>query len=103
MGRHRSKRRGFRVEEPPALIIAPEAWEKIVTLLQLSSQQSRIVALILRGFCDKKIAVELGIRVATVRTHLRKVFERVNVEDRVGLVLRVVSVAQQSAAASHQN
>jgi len=64
-------------------------WEALVDSLRLSPQQTRIVKLILQGKADKQIAREMGLRVPTVRAHLTRVFHRLGVTDRVGLVVRV--------------
>jgi len=42
---------------------------------------------------DKEIAREMGISFATVRTYLKRVFERASVEDRMQLVHRVYAIA----------
>jgi len=62
--------------------------------LALSPQQIRIVELLLRNKQDKEIAAELGLSFPTVRTYLRRIFDRVGVEDRTGLVLHVFALAQ---------
>lgn len=77
----------------PPLPLPAEAWADIARVLELAPQQTRIVELILRGKRDKQIATELGLSVPTVRTYLKRVFERVGVQDRVELILRVFAVA----------
>ena len=69
--------------------LSPEAWQHIVAELQLSPQQARIVALILQGKQDKEIAAELHLNRYTIRTYLRRVFDRGSLEDRMTLVLRI--------------
>jgi DNA-binding NarL/FixJ family response regulator len=64
-------------------------WARVNGSLQLSNQQARIVAAILRGLCDKEIAAELHLSIPTVRTYMSRIFERLDVQDRVGVVLRV--------------
>lgn len=71
-----------------------KSWSAIVEKLQLSPQQSRIVALILHGACDKQIAGELKLTVPTVRSHLGRVFQKNAVKDRVELILRVFAISQ---------
>lgn len=72
----------------------PDAlWSRIARELRLPRQQVRIVELILRGLCDKQIAAAMGLRVPTVRTYLTRVFERLQVEDRGELVLRIFAMS----------
>ena len=72
-----------------------QTWDVIADELELSSQQKRIVELLLCGNRDKQIAGELGLTVATVRMYLKRIFDRVVVPDRLGLVLRVFAMAQK--------
>jgi len=71
-----------------------DTWALVVEALGLSPQQARIVTLILQGQCDKQIACELGKSVATVRTHLGRIFERNDLGDRAELILLVFAIAQ---------
>lgn len=64
-------------------------WQYIVLSLQLSPQQARIVSLILQGKQDKEMAAELGLNRYTIRTYLRRVFDREGLEDRMDLVLHI--------------
>ena len=78
-------------------------WQSISDELQLSPQQTRIVELILCGYQDKEIADELALSVPTIRTYLKRTFDRIAVADRMGLVLHVFAKAQEYAttAKSH--
>ena len=77
---------------------APTQWARIVATLRLSPQQANIAALILQGRRDKQIAYELGLSPATVRTHLRNTFTRLDLADRVELVLQIFAVAARPSA-----
>ena len=65
-------------------------------MLQLSPQQATILGLIFRGHKDKQIASEMGLNRYTIRTYLKRVFDRVGVEDRMGLVLRVLAICVEN-------
>jgi DNA-binding NarL/FixJ family response regulator len=73
-------------------------WNAVAQTLALSPQQTRIAEMILRGKQDKEIAAELNLSVPTVRTYLKRIFDRLGVSDRVGLILRVFALAQESTA-----
>lgn len=79
----------------PSLPMSQSTWQAIAKTLALSPQQTLIVELILRGMQDKDIAVELGLKVSTVRTYNRRIFFRLNVENRLALVLRIFAMAQK--------
>lgn len=72
-----------------------EMWPKVVTRLKFAPQEARVVELVVRGQGDKQIAQSLKIKVPTVRTYLGRAFERADVEDRVGLVVRVMEMAHE--------
>jgi DNA-binding CsgD family transcriptional regulator len=68
-------------------------WMQLVEILQLPPQQIRIVELILRNCGDKQIAAALGIKVPTVRTYLHRIYERLDVNDRQQLVLKLFALS----------
>jgi DNA-binding NarL/FixJ family response regulator len=72
---------------PPTL----SDWDACVVALKLSPRQAGIVQLILRGKKDKEIAIEMGLSKHTVRTYLKRIFDRFDVSDRTTLVLHVLS------------
>ncbi len=53
----------------------------------LTSRETEIIHLVGRGLSNKGIADALGVTVATVRTHLNKVYEKLGAESRVELAL----------------
>ena len=67
----------------------PGRWHESIRSLELSPQKTRIVGLILQGKGDKEIASDLDLSKHTVRTYLNRIFARLGVADRVGLVVHV--------------
>jgi DNA-binding NarL/FixJ family response regulator len=53
----------------------------------LTGRELQIVGLVERGLSNKDIAAELGIRVGTVKIHLRHIFEKTGIHGRYGLAL----------------
>lgn len=62
--------------------------EPLPQLKELSPQERRIVALISQEYQTKEVARELGISGETVKTHLRRVYAKLGVHSRAGLVAR---------------
>lgn len=56
----------------------------------LTSREVEIIYRVGKGLSNKKIADELGLSVATIRTHLNKVYEKIGVESRVELALYAI-------------
>lgn len=84
----------------PPLPLTFEHWETIARGLRLPRQERRIAELILRHQCDKQIAANMGIAYPTVRTYIRRLFDRLGVADREELILLVFRLAQ---APSHRS
>lgn len=80
----------------PDLPLPPEKWQQLMERLQLPPQQIRIVELILRNCCDKQIAAALGLKVPTVRTYLQRIYARLDVGDRVELILRLFAMSHDT-------
>ncbi|HXF83344.1 MAG TPA: helix-turn-helix transcriptional regulator [bacterium] len=55
----------------------------------LSPREREIAALVAQGHPTKAIALQLGISIWTVTTHLRRVYERLGVQSRAALVARL--------------
>lgn len=56
-------------------------------LAQVSPREEEVLRLLARGFRYKEIADSLGIAVETVRTHLRRIYEKLHVTSRTEAVV----------------
>jgi DNA-binding NarL/FixJ family response regulator len=68
-------------------LFTPSEWHALAESLRLTPQQEKVVAMLLEGKRDKQIATSLGMSLPTVRTHLSRTFARLNVSERVELLL----------------
>lgn len=75
-------------------LITQSEWKCVIRMMNLSPRQAQIVQLLLQGHPDKEIASALRVSFSTVRTHLRQIFARERVHDRLQLVLRVLEMAR---------
>ena len=66
-------------------------WTRARQELGLSPRQTQIVKLVLQGSSDKQIAQELDIALATVRTHMRRLFSKFKLSDRLELTVLVLA------------
>ena len=80
---------------PIPLFLTADEWRHIVHSLHLSPQQARIVSLILQGKQDKEMSAELGLNRYTIRTYLRRIFDRADLEDRMELVLHIFALCSR--------
>lgn len=78
---------------------ANREWER------LSLREQDVVALLAKGFLKKEIADQLGISEDTVRSHCRRIYEKLHVNSREQAVAKVVSVdalpKKKSLSAAH--
>jgi DNA-binding NarL/FixJ family response regulator len=86
--------------QPGSVSLSDDEWNLIVSTMNLTCRQAEIVALLMRGYGDKDIATSLGIGFSTVRTHLRQVFAKQNVDDRLQLVLRAFALLRRDLGRS---
>jgi DNA-binding NarL/FixJ family response regulator len=68
--------RAFQQPQPPR----PRGQSEGLT--QLSARENEILELLAQGFLYKEIADKLGIKLATVDTHIRRIYEKLHVRSR---------------------
>ena len=83
------------LEAFPPLPLDDVHWRAIVAAMELSPQQAKIVELVLRGLCDKQIAVAMGISEPTIRTYLLRISAKTHTRGRMELAMRVLAVSHQ--------
>jgi DNA-binding NarL/FixJ family response regulator len=69
-------------------IFSRQEWREIQRRLKLSARQGQIVCLLLEGHKIYSVAMVLGISPDTVRAHLRRLYLKLGVSDRLDLVIR---------------
>lgn len=59
---------------------------KLLTKFRLSRRETEISLLVCKGLTDKEIARVLGMAFSTVRTHLKHIFQKLDVSTRSELI-----------------
>src|SRR5262249_58910718 len=96
-------------DNPGVGMISPEDWVSIAQQLHLSPRELTVAVLIFEGNSRYQIAKRMGRATGTVRTYIDRVFVKLNVSDRLGLVLRILRVhlalvaLRSQPAVSHNN
>jgi len=72
-------------------MLSAAAWKQLAQGLGMSPRQKQIARCLFTGLGDKQIAQELGVSVPTVRTHLSRLFAKLDVGDRVELILHLMN------------
>lgn len=61
-----------------------------VSLLSLTDREADVLRLVAKGYSNKAVARELGITISTVKTHLRNIFRKLDVEDRAQVIIKAI-------------
>lgn len=57
---------------------------------ELTDREMEILGLIAKGYPNKRIALELGMKLQTVKNHITKIFLKLGVENRTQAALKVI-------------
>ena len=79
----------LKLEEKTEKIFSDSEWMLITQAVPLPPRQLQILKHLFDGYSAKQIASEMGISLPTVRTHLNRLFRRLNVVDRTELILHI--------------
>ena len=74
-------------------LLSGDDWEKTVRRLRLSVREGEVIRCLIAEQKDRVIAVQLGISTHTVRSHLERIFRKLSVHTRTGVVVAVLSEA----------
>ena len=85
-----------------AFPLAPDAWDWIAAEMQLSPQQRKIVELLLHRKKCKQIGPELGLAEPTVRTYLKRIYERHGLADHGELLIHIMDLSQRFYVSSRK-
>jgi LuxR family maltose regulon positive regulatory protein len=72
-------------------LFSKSEYTEIAEELSLSPRESQIIGQILSGHSDKQIAKNLAMAVPTIRTHLKRTFFKLGVNDKYELIIHVFS------------
>lgn len=70
--------------------------------IQLSAREKQIIRLVMRGLRNKQVAHELSISENTVESHLRRIYQKLSVQNRTSLMNRMSMLDHGHAAATSQ-
>jgi DNA-binding NarL/FixJ family response regulator len=70
-------------------VFSTEVWRRLATSLRLSRRESEIVWALFDDKKESAIATHLGISRHTVHTYTERLYRKMGVSSRVGLVRRV--------------
>jgi len=68
-------------------VLSKNEFSELVNRMPLSPREGQIIEQILFGHSDKQIAINLNMAIPTIRTHLKRIFLKLNVKDKYELIL----------------
>jgi len=78
-------------------LLSPEEWTEVAASLQLTPREWEVAVVLFEGKTRESIARHLGLATRTVRQYLERLHLKLDVSDRVGLVLQIIRVRDELA------
>lgn len=75
---------------------ATAAIDRLALVYRLTRREAVIVAAMVPGLSNKEIATRCGITEQTVKDHLKSVYAKVGVHQRMALLARVIALSTES-------
>lgn len=69
-----------------------DAWRQLNLGLKLSARQLEVVRALFHGESHKEIAKRLRLKVNTVNTHLKRIYEKLGVSDQMQMTLKLTEI-----------
>lgn len=76
--------------EPSVLLLDGSQWSYLSQRYELTPREVQIAELICQGLRQGSIARQLDIRPGTVKTHIRNIYRKVKVKNKISMLLRFV-------------
>ena len=96
----KDKNHGSAFNVPSISLIDDKHWLYIQRRYHLTDRELQIAKLICRGFNNVYIAAKLRITHGTVKTHIRNIYRRVRIRNKIQMVLKFVDTATKLSAKS---
>jgi DNA-binding NarL/FixJ family response regulator len=86
-------------KRPDVNLLDDRQWLYVQRRYRLSPRELQVAKHICRGFQNEEVAKCLSIRSGTVKTHLRNIYRRMHVTNKIGMLLAFI----EQAAALYDN
>ena len=84
-------------------LLSSEDWVRVATRLQLTARELSVAVLLFEGKTRFQIARKLQCASGTVRVYIDRLFAKLNVKDRLGMVLAIVRLHLGMPWPSHKS
>ena len=86
---------GSPYERPKVILLDDRHWSYIQRRYHISPRELEVAKLVCHGLSNREIADALGIRQGTVKTHIKNIYRRIHVKNKVALLLRFMADISQ--------
>lgn len=77
-------------------LLSDDNWFYIRKLYCMSPRELEVARLVCEGFNNEEIADNLKIKQGTIKTHIRNIYRRIRVNNKIEMLLKFVEHAAQS-------
>ena len=79
---------------PQAVLLTEKQWLYVKKRYNMTRREFQIAKLVCKGLNNEEIAEELGIMHGTVKTHIRNIYRKTWVHNKISMLLRFVEDAK---------
>ena len=90
----------FAFSVPLISLFDDKHWLYIQKRYHLTDRELQVAKFVCRGFNNEDIAAKLKIKRGTVKTHIRNIYRRVRIRNKIQMVLKFVDTTMKFAAKS---
>lgn len=84
------------IEHPRISLLSDEHWFYIRKMYGMSPRELEVARLVCEGCNNDEIAGSLKIKQGTIKTHIRNIYRRIRVRNKIEMLLKFVEHASQS-------
>ncbi|MFZ0034916.1 MAG: helix-turn-helix transcriptional regulator [Sedimentisphaerales bacterium] len=85
---------------PDVTLLDEEHWAYVQKRYHMSPRELQVAKLVCRGFNNGDIAGELKMKSGTAKTHLRNIYRKIRVKNKIAMLLKIVDQAAKFSAGS---
>ncbi len=85
---------------PGVVLLNEKHWLYIQRRYHMSPRELQVAKLVCQGFNNEEIAKDLKIKHGTVKTHIRNIYRRIRVKNKIKMLLKFVDDTMKFAAKS---
>ena len=78
-------------ERPQVILLDDKHWSYIQRRYHISPRELEVAKLVCRGLSNKEMAEILKVKQGTIKTHMKNIYRRIHVKNKVALLLRFMA------------